>query len=296
MCRTLMMSCHSANAVTVAVSSSISSLELLIGDVFPPVMNPVGIRRGPEFQPLSSESFQPLLTPFGTALFYKTHSISCIWATYHMAHIVLHRTHPSMPPISMAAAGVAARSTAPHANEIGRIAGGLALGLPDSPHPHPHHAHHHHQQQQQHTNPHLGAALLECSMAMFFAGVQYRDAAQRAWLAAKLRHISRATGWDSVATMAAGCEKAWEKAALMGRGPPYVRSFDFDARDERLAGRPVPGTWSSSLSSLSSSAAAEEPSMDSNDRRCIRVDSGARLHWAVGILGVEEDLAHLNLG
>lgn len=219
---------------------------------------------GPAFQPLSPELAKPMPTPFGTAVFYKTYSISCMWAMYNMAHIILHRSHPSMPAISMAAAGIAAQRTARYANEIGRIAGGLALSGSDSQ-----------------INPHLGAALVECAMPMFFAGVQYRDHAQRVWLASRLRNIGYLTGWVSIATMAAGCEKAWERAAQMGRGPPYVRELNLEAADERLSGR---------------STIAGKPPVDSNDRRFIGINSGARLTWAIGLLGVEEDLEHLHVG
>ena len=80
---------------------------------------------GPDFDALSPEYEPPVGSPFGTALKYRTYSIASIWMNYYMGLIVLHRAHPSMPPVAMAAAGLAARQTAPYANEIGRIICGL---------------------------------------------------------------------------------------------------------------------------------------------------------------------------
>ncbi|OCL05185.1 hypothetical protein AOQ84DRAFT_323304, partial [Glonium stellatum] len=80
---------------------------------------------GPAFQPLSAEYHQPLQTPFGYALQYRSYDIGIIWALLYMSHIVTIRSHPSMPPAAMMAAGVAAQQTAHYANEIGRIAAGI---------------------------------------------------------------------------------------------------------------------------------------------------------------------------
>lgn len=210
---------------------------------------------GLTFQPLSAEHMQPISTPFGSALNYKTYSIACMWAMYHMAHIVLHRAHPSMPPMAMMAAGVAAKQTARHAHEVGRIVAGLYPTDINTP-----------------ITPALGAALSEISMALFFAGVQYQDPVQRVWTANTLRGISRQTGWHAIEAIASGCEAAWERAAQMGRGPPYTRMTNPTARDDRLRGKPL-----------------GQP-MRSTDRT-----PGMRVHYATGILGVEEDLAQMEL-
>lgn len=71
--------------------------------------------------------------------------------------------------------------------------------------------------------PALGAALIESTMSLFFAGVQYQDSAQREWLVTRLLEIDRRTGWASAGVIARSCETSWEKAAEMGRGPPYER-------------------------------------------------------------------------
>ncbi|KAI9848847.1 MAG: hypothetical protein M1837_006363 [Sclerophora amabilis] len=219
---------------------------------------------GPHYQPLPPEYMQPLSTPFGPAVFYKMYSISCIWSLYYMALIILHRAHPSMPPAAMMAAGIAAPKTAGYANEIGRIAAGLVPTSTTSE-----------------VNPSLGAALIEATMSLFFAGVQYQDAAQRGWTVTKLRDIARLTGWESSAAVAAGCETSWEKQAALGRGPPYTRVGDPISKDDRMAGRKPFLT-------------DEEPK-DTSDRRFIGVNPAARIHWAIGILGLEEDLGKLKL-
>jgi hypothetical protein len=56
--------------------------------------------------------------------------------------------------------------------------------------------------------------------------------------------------------------------------------MDPDAKDERVAGR-RPET-----------SAAD----DQNDRRFIVANPGTRVHWALGILSVEEDVKKLDLG
>ena len=210
---------------------------------------------GPSFHPLTSEYMPPTPTPFGSALYYKTYSMSCMWAVYNLGHIVLQRAHPSMPPLAMMAAGVAAKKTARFANEIGRIAAGLFPTDLNTP-----------------INPTLGAALTECSMALFFAGVQYQDAAQRAWTVNSLQEIGRRTGWDSITTIASGCETAWEKAAQMGRGPPYLRRTTKPRYIERAPHQMGDGR------------------IDTTDPGTTA--SGMRLHYAMGLL---EDFATLGV-
>jgi hypothetical protein len=119
-------------------------------------------------------------------------------------------------------------------------------------------------------------------MGLFFAGVQYLDPAQRGWTITKLRDIARLTGWQSSVAIAAGCEIAWEQAGKAGRGPPYQRTINPRTKDERIAGRKPENP-------------AVVPS-DSNDRRFIVGNPGTRVHWALGILSVEEDVKKLDLG
>lgn len=221
---------------------------------------------GPDYQPLSPDHMQPLSTPFGPALYYRSYSISCVWALFYTGRIMSARLHPSMPPAAMVAAGVAAPRTAPWANTIGRICAGIQPLSNTTP-----------------LNPTHGAALMDSCMGLFHAGVQYRDAAQRGWTITKLRDVARLTGWQTSALIASGCERSWMRAAEVGHGPPYQRTMNVAAKDDRVAGRsrdPVAKMY---------------PPKDNNDRRFIKVNPGTRVYWALGILSVEEDMQGLNL-
>ena len=221
---------------------------------------------GPTFAPLDSEHMTPMATPFGPALYYRSYSIACVLIMYFSGRIVCQRVKPNMPPAAMAAAGVAAQSTAQYANAIGRIVAGI-----------------HPLDSTATINPHHGAALMDSCMGLFHAGVQYRDAAQRGWTITKLRDVSRLTGWQTSSLIASGCERAWIRAAEMGRGPPYTAVMDQSAKDDRVAGR---GRDPRDL---------ERPAKDNNDRRFITVNAGTRVYWALGILGIEEDMKGMKL-
>ena len=308
-----------------------------------------------DLAPLPADTTLPIPTPFGPALQYRTHAISCIHAFFQAGRILLHRFHPSMPPAAMVAASVAAPLTAHHASAIGRICAGLyipqawtlsragsagaSVGL----------------------NPSLGAALIESTFSLFFAGVQFSDAGQRGWTVAKLCEISRLTGWQSSAAVAAGCEVAWSRMGLAGRGPVYEPTMDRGNKDERVSGwgrklqrlgraSAVQGngsvsTYTAEHASASASASADplqqnesgvvvnasqtqggprrfgegstwnaepkgksreeggrseaedqEPPAISNERRFISSNPSARVHWALGILAVEDDIRKLDLG
>lgn len=170
---------------------------------------------GRDFRPLPPDVTTSISTPFGPALQYRTHTIAVIWGFYYAACILLHRLHPCMPPAMMASAGVAASTTAEYAQIVGRITAGIYYPQ-------------RYNLQAGSLSPTLGSSLTEMTVPMFFAAVQYVDPAQRGWTIAKLRDVSRLTGWKTSDAIAAGCEKAWIVAAKHGRGPPYERSFESD--------------------------------------------------------------------
>ncbi|KAL8639340.1 MAG: hypothetical protein Q9228_003619 [Teloschistes exilis] len=219
---------------------------------------------GPDFQPLSSDLMPPLSTPFGPAIYHRTYSIACVWSLLFTARIYATRVAPAMPPAAMVAAGIAAPATAQWANIIGRISGGLQPSSSTAP-----------------LNPSHGAALMDSSMGLFHAGVQFRDAAQRGWTITKLRNVARITGWQTSALIASGCERAWMAAAEMGKGPPYTRTMNATAKDDRVSGRSRDPNLG--------------PPKDNNDRRFITMNPGTRVYWALGILGAEEDMNQLKL-
>lgn len=116
---------------------------------------------GPDFAPLGPDLGPPQPSPFGPARTYRTFSIAGIWMNYYMGLIVLHRAHPSRPPVATVAAGLAAQETGMWANEIGRIAAGLTTedcsnlaGISTL----------------------VGAAFIESSFCLFVAAVQVSSA------------------------------------------------------------------------------------------------------------------------
>ena len=113
---------------------------------------------GPDFQPLGPGHCQPIESPFGPALQYRTYSIAGIWIIYYMGLILCHRYHPFMPPAATMAAGLAARQTDFYANEIGRISAAIAP----------------HASQMEQVSTGVGAGLIECVFGLFIAGVQVR--------------------------------------------------------------------------------------------------------------------------
>jgi hypothetical protein len=145
------------------------------------------------------------MTPFGPALVHRSYDISILWTLLHLSKIILLRAHPAMPPAMMMAAGVCAQATSPYAVLIGRITAGMQLPLTED------------------LSPFLGSVLQEATMGLFFAGIQYQNPVQREWTITRLLEIDRRTGWASAGIIARGVETAWERAAQMGRGPPYKR-------------------------------------------------------------------------
>ncbi|KAF1843348.1 uncharacterized protein K460DRAFT_143852 [Cucurbitaria berberidis CBS 394.84] len=163
------------------------------------------------FAPLPADQGPPVpggngnKTPFGPALVHRSYDISVLWTLLHLAQIILLRSHPAMPPAAHMAAGVCAQATQPYATLIGRITAGMRIPLGED------------------LSPFLGAVLTESTISLFFAGIQFQNPVQREWLITRLLEIDRRTGWASAGMIARGCETSWEKAASMGRGPPYSR-------------------------------------------------------------------------
>ncbi|CAG9937153.1 unnamed protein product [Clonostachys rosea f. rosea IK726] len=222
---------------------------------------------GPEFQPLGPEYTDRRERPFGLALQYRTFSVAGIWLNYYMGLIALHRSHPSMPPTAMQSVGLSARKTAEYANLIGRIAVGMFDGGPEVTE----------------VSTVSAAALIESAICLFVAAVQFQDEEQRKWVVRRLFDITRLTGWQSAQQIAEGCETSWIKAAQMSRGPAYERTINPNATDDSV--------WKTARRI---------------DRRIQEVEQGEetrlvlarveRAHYALGLLGVEDDLEFLDLG
>ncbi|KAK4231306.1 fungal transcriptional regulatory-like protein [Podospora fimiseda] len=224
-------------------------------------------RLGPDFEPMGADYAPPYITPFGPALMYRTYSIAGIWMNYYMGLIILQRAHPSMPPLAIMAAGMAAHQTKGWATEIARIAAGLHE---DTTHV-------------SHISTLVGSAFIESGFPMFVAGVQFQQLEQRHWLIRRLRDIARLTGFQSARQIADGCESGWNKAAQMGRGPPYHSPPElgplFDDRWNRRR---------------------------AEDRRIHEIEAGEKgvpvvlakteqAHYALGLLSMEHDLDALEI-
>ncbi|KAK1140430.1 hypothetical protein N8T08_010376 [Aspergillus melleus] len=217
---------------------------------------------GPHFMPLPSDSAPPISTPFGPALQYRTQTIAVVWGFYYTGLMLLYRLHPCMPPAMMVAAGVAAPATAKYAQIVGQVAAGIYYPqILNS--------------EVGRLSPTLGSCLIEMTVPLFFAGVQYMEAAHRQWVVTTLHKVSRLTGWKSSDAVANGCEHAWTMAAKQGRGPPYQR------RDQSSY-EPSP-IWT------------HEQANDNPERRFVTLAEPIRSNWAMGILSLEDDLLNLEI-
>lgn len=219
---------------------------------------------GEDFQALGPEFSTPIQTPFGPALQYRTYGIAGIWMNLYMGLITCYRSHPSMPPAAIMAAGITARQTAGFANQLGRIAAGIAPDLSMATE----------------VNPGVGAALIESSTCMFVSAVQLQDASQRSWTILRLRDIARLTGWQTALAVATGCETSWIKMGELGKGPVYVRT-----KDRRV----VPDIWDGSrrIDRALEGKTSEE--------KRIVIEKSDRVQYALGVLGLEEDFEGLDL-
>ncbi|KAM0712054.1 hypothetical protein Q7P37_011148 [Cladosporium fusiforme] len=216
------------------------------------------------FQPLDDDCHTPLETSFGKALSYRSYDIGCLWSVYNMCEIIAIRSHPHMHPASHAAAAIAAKDTAYYAERIGRIAAGIAPGPAAQP-----------------LNPTLGSALCDSTMPSFFAAVQYTRPDQRHETVMRIFGIALRTGWGSAELIANGCETSWVKAAEAGRGPPYQRVVRPQHSDDPR----LNGSWER----LKPDNVRPEE-MNDSDRRLVKVKANARLNWAIGIMGTEDDV------
>jgi hypothetical protein len=217
------------------------------------------------------------MTPFGPALVHRSYDISTLWTMLHLSNILLLRSHPSMPAPAMVAAGVCAQATQPYATLIGRISAGMQVPASDEiP-----------------LSPFLGAALLQTTMALFFAGIQYQAPDQRNWLIKRLLDIDRRTGWASAASIARSCETVWEKAADMGRGPPYQQ------RKTRRHGEEGPVVLDAdelaAQAHRNSSLGGERPAAPGGgegQRKGFVVEQSAtrQIPWAQNLLATDEDI------
>ena len=235
---------------------------------------------GPSFAPLSADAGPVIATPFGLALQYRTYQIALCWIMFYMGRIVAARTHPSMPPASMMASGVAASQTAQWANTVGRIVFGMQTPSEDQP-----------------LNPTFGGALAETMLPLFVAGVQYSDPLQRIWTVERLQMIAERVGHDSAALIAAGLEAVWMKQSEMGRGPKYeptVRVTDENGRELRLQdNNKVGNPYSTTITKKKGKGKPGDEDGDGK-RGAVYLQPDTK-DFAAGLMSLEDDFADLGL-
>lgn len=219
---------------------------------------------GEAFQQLDADLMPPIPTPFGQAIFYRSYDIGCLWSIYNMCEIIAIRSHPHMHPAAHAAAGLAAKDTAHYAEQIGRIAAGIVPGPANEP-----------------LNPTLGSSLCESCMPSFFAAIQYQRPDQRHVTVMRIYGIALRTGWGSAELIGRGIETSWVKAGEMGRGPRYQRVEQPKYSDDPRLNQ----NWEMQVDP---NLKVEE--MDDSDRRLVTVKANARLNWAIGVIGMEDDV------
>lgn len=224
---------------------------------------------GKEYKPMPIEYMPVQSTPFGPAIYYRTYSIATLQSLYYTALMILHRVHPTMPAQVMMAAGIAAPKTTVYAVDIARITAGLVPTDPTAQ-----------------INPSLGASLIEASIPLFFAGVQYRDQSHRDWLVHKLREITRLSGWASASRILLGCQRAWERMASMGHGPPYKRPPPEDEAEVPLPGMPGHPDTLYPEDTVRLAGGVDNPRMN------FIVTSKSRVEFAMGLLGEPDELMY----
>lgn len=231
---------------------------------------------GPSFAPLSADAGPVIATPFGLALQYRNYQIALCWILFYMGRIVSARTHPSMPPASMMASGVAAAQTAQWSNTIGRIVFGMQTPPEDQP-----------------LNPIFGGAIAETMLPLFVAGVQYKDPHQRTYTIERLQLIAERVGHDSAALIAAGLETVWIRQNEMGRGPKYDPTIRInDEHGKVLELESVRRPFQKSYTPKGKLQEVDSGVIDQRGQVFLQADTKG---YATGLMTLEDDLAGMNL-
>lgn len=216
----------------------------------------------PEWQPLPITAAPPIATHFGSALQYGDYRIADIWAMFYAAKIIMARVHPAMPPAALIAAGICAGQTAEWAQTIGKIVFGMQVPASGEP-----------------LNPTFASVLTQNMFCLFFAGVQFREAAQRLVTVQRLQYIAEKVGHESSALIAAALETCWVNAFQVGRGPEWRRvlGLAIDAENEETRKK-------------------EFRTMDKTKEGTTIYIKGDKLRktWGMGVLGLESDFSKIS--
>lgn len=102
-----------------------------------------------------------------------------------------------------------------------------------------------------------------------------------------MHDVARLTGWQSARQIATGSESAWTKAAQLGQGPPYSPPDNVDRSDPSVG---APSIWGQPRSIQNR---IQEVSADEGNKLVLA--KSERAFYALGLLGVQEDLEKLDL-
>jgi len=94
--------------------------------------------------------------------------------------------------------------------------------------------------------------------------------------------MRRLTGWQTAHSVVMGCETSWIKAHEAGRGPPYARGPDWQIPKTAL-----------DVTSRRAQIIASRTGCPSEGN--FAGENKNRVHYAMGLLSVEEDLGNLDI-
>ena len=164
---------------------------------------------GGHYQPVSTDGNVTGHTPFGPNLIYASLDIACSWVLLYSIRIIVNRIHPNLPPHHHVAASLCANANRSLVELIGRACGGISAG-----------------QSETGLSIDTGAALIDCCIPLFVAGIQVVVPQQRDWLVATLKRVETQCGFRTARSIMEGCSRCWVAMAKSGRGPPYEPGTD----------------------------------------------------------------------
>ena len=169
-------------------------------------------RRESTSLPISKRYDTKFLPPFGHTVVYCTHALACWWAQFYMARILLRRVHPDIPAIASAAVKSAELETEDDALMVGRIIAGI---IPLDA---------------RIVHPATQGVLIESTMPLFIAGMQYKNFAQRSWTVKAFETIERCTGWKFAKQASLAIRQLWKRADSLGRGRQLFKDARLEPR------------------------------------------------------------------
>jgi hypothetical protein len=169
-------------------------------------------RRESTSLPISKRYDLKFLPSFGHTVVYNTHALACWWAQVYMARILLRRVHPDIPTIASAAVTSAEIETEDDALMVGRI---IADIIPLDA---------------RIVHPATQGVLIESTMPLFIAGMQYKNFAQRSWIVKAFETIERCTGWMFAKQASLAIRQLWKRVDSVGRGWQLSKNAPLEPR------------------------------------------------------------------